>query len=253
MNHGGGPLPLLGKQPTIATHLRDVRQNWLPKEPPSAIVVFSAHWETDPIKITSSINPSLYYDYHGFPKEAYDIEYSVPGNPTLANKINELLRDAGIPSEMDDTRGLDHGVFVPLLLMYPEATVPVVQVSMHSDLSPSSNLGIGQALQKLRKDNVLFVGSGFTFHNMQAFFNPTKEAKQASSQFNDWLKQAVLGESRSETLLDWEKAPYARLCHPREEHLVPLFVLAGLAGDEAKAELMFDDDEIYAVSSYMFS
>lgn len=252
VNHGGGPLPLLGKQPKIASHLTDVRRNWLPKETPSAIVVFSGHWESSPIKITSSAKPSLYYDYYGFPPEAYDIAYPVRGNPKLANKIHALLKEANIPSELDDKRGLDHGVFVPLLLMYPEAEVPVVQVSLHSDLTAESNLQIGRALQSLRDENVLFVGSGFTFHNMRAFFNPTREAKQASSKFNDWLKETMLGTTRSAQLLRWTHAPHARLCHPREEHLVPLFAIAGVAGDESKGELIFENTEGFAYSSYRF-
>ena len=253
VNHGGGPLPLLGQDPGIASHLGDVRKTWLPKEPPSSIVVFSAHWESDPIKITSSIKPSLYFDYYGFPKEAYDIKYPVPGSPTVANKIHTLLTQAGIPCEKTDDRGLDHGVFVPLLLMYPEAEIPVVQVSLHSDLSPKSNFELGEALRSLRQENVLFVGSGYTFHNMRAFFNPSEDIRQASIGFNNWLKQAVLGDSRRKELSAWKQAPHAQICHPREEHLVPLFVIAGLAGDEASVKLIYDTDDTFAVSSYMFA
>lgn len=120
VNHGGGPMPLLGKQPELTAHMKKVVEKWLPPEPPKSIVVFSAHWESNPIRVMSGPNPSMYYDYYGFPPETYEYEYSAPGSPELANKIQELLRSEGLNCELDEKRGFDHGVFVPLMLMYPE-------------------------------------------------------------------------------------------------------------------------------------
>jgi 4,5-DOPA dioxygenase extradiol len=251
--HGGGPLPLLGRQPDVAQHLSEVRQKWLALEsPPSAIVVFSGHWESDPIRIIASAQPPLLYDYYGFPNEAYDLKYPAPGSPTLANKIHTLLSKANIPSVLDTQRGNDHGVFVPLMLMFPEAEIPVVEVSLHADLTPQSNLRLGEALRSLRDENVLLVGSGYSFHNMGALMRPSTEASLASRAFNDWLKESMLGDARTTKLLGWESAPSARACHPREEHLAPLFCVVGAVGDDAKAELIFDPPGKIAVSSYMF-
>jgi 4,5-DOPA dioxygenase extradiol len=252
--HGGGPMPLLGMQPDIAQHLTAVRQKWLPPDVlPSAIVVVSAHWESDPIRIIASAQPSMIYDYYGFPPKAYELKYPAPGSPILANKIHTLLSNANIPSVLDTQRGYDHGVYVPLMLMYPEAEIPVVEVSLHADLTPQSNLRLGAALRSLRDENVLLVGSGYSFHNMSAFMRPSADASLAARAFNDWLKESMLmGDSRSAKLLAWETAPSARFCHPREEHLAPLFVVAGAVGDDAKAVLIFDAPGDLACSSYLF-
>lgn len=148
VNHGGGPLPLLGKQQGLAQHMTEVRTKWLPPKArkPDAIVVVSAHWESDPIQITAGARPSLLFDYSGFPPEAYEYEYSAPGAPALARRIQTLLSDRGLESRLNDERGFDHGVFVPLTLMFPEADVPVVAVSLHSSLDPGTHLALGQAL-----------------------------------------------------------------------------------------------------------
>ena len=126
VNHGGGPMPLLGKQPDIVRHFQDVQQKFLPKEPPQAIVVVSAHYESNPIRITSSAKPSMLYDYSGFPPQAYQVQYPAPGSPDLAKRIQSLLTNKGIASELDEKRGFDHGVFIPLKLMYPEVCCVVL-------------------------------------------------------------------------------------------------------------------------------
>jgi aromatic ring-opening dioxygenase catalytic subunit (LigB family) len=155
VNHGGGPMPLLGKQQNLVKHMKDLVKNYLPPEKPKAIVVFSAHWESDPVKITSSSNPKMLYDYYGFPPESYEYEYPAPGSTELAQRIHGLLTTQGIDSELDNERGFDHGVFVPLMIMYPDADIPVVCVSLHSSLAPEINIGIGQALKPLRDDGIL--------------------------------------------------------------------------------------------------
>ena len=252
VNHGGGPMPLLGKQANLVEHMRHVVSAHLPPQKPKAIVVFSAHWESNPVKITSSTNPKMLYDYYGFPSETYEYKYPAPGSPELAQRIQNLLQSHDIASELDSERGFDHGDFVPIMIMYPDADIPVVCVSLHSSLSPKINMGIGKALAPLRDDGVLILGSGYTFHNLPAFFNPSPESYKSSAEFNDWLKQTMSSDDVVETLLEWEQAPGARMAHPREEHLLPLFMTAASGGTP---KLIFDVEAKtgdHAVSGYLF-
>jgi aromatic ring-opening dioxygenase catalytic subunit (LigB family) len=256
VNHGGGPMPLMGKQPDLVRHMKEAVTKYFP-EAPKSIVVLSAHWESNVVSISSSPHPSMLYDYGGFPPETYKYQYPAPGSPELANKIHGLFEKQGISSRLDDKRGYDHGVFVPLMIMYPDATIPVVCVSLDASLSVDKNIKIGTALQNLREEGILILGSGFTFHNMGAFFNRSERLQNASVEFNSWLKETMTGGgSNTETqLLGWEKAPGARLCHPREEHLLPLFMTAAAAGWDSQAEVIYDSsDQLsgYAVSGYLF-
>lgn len=249
-------MPLMGKQNGITNHLQEVAKKFLPT-PPKAIVVISAHWESDPIKITSSSNPGLLYDYYGFPPETYEYKYPARGDPELSSKIKAQLQKQGLKSELDKKRGFDHGVFVPLMLMYPKADIPVVCVSLHQSLKPETNIAIGKALRPLREDGVLILGSGYTFHNMQSFFHPSDDSHKASRKFNEWLKKTIVEEGNLDALKDWAKAPGAKLCHPREEHLMPLLVIAGAATAEdgcEQAQVVYDNtsDGDHAVSSYLF-
>ena len=258
VNHGGGPMPLLGQQPELVRHMKEVVTKYLPDKPTS-IVVLSAHWESNTVSITSSAHPSMIYDYGGFPHETYKYQYPAPGSPELARKIQKLLEKQGVESNLDDTRGFDHGVFVPLMIMYPEARIPVVCVSLDASLSASKNMKVGSALQSLREEGVLILGSGYSFHNMGAFFSPSEYFRKASIQFNNWLKDTIAGsrdiDAKEAKLTAWEKAPGARVCHPREEHLLPLFMTAAAAGWDSQAEIIYDtSDKIggYAVSGYLF-
>jgi 4,5-DOPA dioxygenase extradiol len=160
LSHGGGPLPLLGDKDhqNMRDFIRAVTPMFIK---PSAILVISAHWEAQIPSITSGPFPSLIYDYYGFPKEAYDIKYPVAGSPELAKKIAGLLGSAGIDANLDNQRGFDHGLFVPLKLMFPDATIPCVQLSLVNNLQPELHLQMGKALRMLKKDNVLIIGSGF--------------------------------------------------------------------------------------------
>jgi aromatic ring-opening dioxygenase catalytic subunit (LigB family) len=256
VNHGGGPLPLMGQQPEIVAQFKDVVKKWLPTKP-DAIVVFSAHWESNPIEITSSSNPTMLYDYSGFPAETYKYQYPAPGSPMLAEKIQRLLTNNGIESRLNDKRGYDHGVFIPLMCMYPDAKIPVVAVSLHASLSAKISIEVGKALAPLRNDNILLLGSGYTYHNMHGFFHPSNETYTASSSFNDWLKETITSNDINERvrkLEDWENAPGARESHPREEHLLPLLTIAATASTN-KPEIVFESkagNGIYAISSYVF-
>jgi 4,5-DOPA dioxygenase extradiol len=257
INHGGGPLPLLGQQPEIIAQLKEVTAKWVTKKP-DAIVVFSAHWESNPIQITSSIQPKMIYDYYGFPPEAYKYQYSAPGSSILAEKIRSLLNANGVASELNEERGYDHGVFIPLMIMYPDANIPVVAVSLHQSLSAATSIQVGKALAPLRDENILLLGSGYTYHNMKGFMHPSTATYDASSAFNEWLKETVLSttpEERLTKLQNWETAPLARECHPREEHLLPLLTIAATASSTNKPELIFEKkggNGNHAVSSYIF-
>lgn len=259
VNHGGGPMPLLGAQPTLVDHMKELREQFFVKEKPKTVVVLSAHWESDPVKVTSSARPEMLYDYYGFPPETYEYKYRAPGNPTLASKIQSLLNEGGVKSELDETRGFDHGVFVPLMIMFPEADIPVVTVSLHSSMNVDTHLAIGKALAPLREEGVLLLGSGYSFHNLPAFFNPTKATRKASEDFDVWLKDTLLNHSGDELLArlrEWEKAPGGRISHPKEEHLLPLIIVAAAGG---KPRLVFEDasDPLkrnlgHAVSGFIF-
>ena len=236
LSHGGGPLPLLGDpgHSELVEQLQGMAADVIQR--PSAILVISAHWEEAEPTIGTVAPTGLIYDYSGFPAESYEITYPAQGAPALAQKLATALQQAGISAQHNAQRGFDHGVFVPLKLMYPDADIPVLQLSLVRSLDADLHLRIGQALQALDHDNLLIVGSGFSFHNMRALFSQGNPEQNAQSQaFEDWLKatlcDATLSEAqRYQRLAEWQHAPHARFCHPREEHLLPLHVCYGAAG-----------------------
>lgn len=242
LSHGGGPMPLLG-DPDHREMVERLTEIAGQLRKPSAILVISAHWEEAVPTITSGANPSLIYDYSGFPPESYDIEYPCPGEPALARQIHQVLEQAGMSARLDDRRGFDHGTFVPLKLMYPKADIPCVQLSLVNSLDAATHLAMGRALQALDVDDLLVIGSGFSFHNMQAFFAPGTPDIQARNQaFEAWLEETCTAREieeaeRAERLAHWDRAPHARFCHPREEHLLPLHVCYGLAERPSEAHI----------------
>lgn len=245
LSHGGGPLPLLGDpgHREMVDFLHDLRPQL---GSPSAILVISAHWEASRPTLTGAANPPLIYDYYGFPEESYQICYPAPGHPVLAEKVCAMLRNQGIDAAIDADRGYDHGLFVPLKILYPEASIPCVQLSLLSNLDPAQHIAMGQALAPLRDDNVLIIGSGFSFHNLKAFFSPTSaESRAANHAFEAWLVDTLTSteldeQQRRQRLLEWSQAPAARYCHPREEHLLPLHVCYGVAGAAAHQAFSVD-------------
>jgi 4,5-DOPA dioxygenase extradiol len=243
LSHGGGPLPILG-DPGHAAMVRFMQD--LPRKltRPDAVLVISAHWEEDNPTVFSADNVPLFYDYYGFPAEAYRITYPAPGSEELLDQIDTLLSTADLSPAIYPSRGLDHGVFIPLKLMYPDADIPVAQLSLIAGLDPAAHLALGRALRPLLDQNLLVIGSGFSFHNLNAFFANNHNAPDpANDAFQDWLVETVTADipedEREEHLIAWEKAPHARYCHPHEDHLLPLHVCAGLAG--SPAETIFDD------------
>jgi aromatic ring-opening dioxygenase catalytic subunit (LigB family) len=212
----------------LATYLRDVAK--LPKEPPKAILMISAHWEEKVPTVMTAAKPPILYDYYGFPPASYAITWPAPGAPELAKRVRDLLEGAGIATAEDGARGFDHGTFIPLKLTYPEADVPTLQLSLKAGLDPKEHLAIGRALAPLRDEGVFIVGSGMSYHNMRGFGAP--QARAASEAFDAWLAETAAKEAseRDARLGAWTSAPSARQVHPREEHLIPLMVAAGAAG-----------------------
>lgn len=234
LSHGGGPLPILG-DPQHAEMVGLLREIASQIKRPSAIIVVSAHWEEEVASITSGANPNLIYDYFNFPPEAYQIGYPCPGEPDLAKEVFLSLKNLGIAAELNPSRGFDHGVFVPLKIMYPEADIPCIQLSLLKSLDPDSHISLGKSLQAIEREDLLIIGSGFSFHNMRAFFSKDNELTLGMNQsFEEWLRDTCANQSMTESerrlrLLRWETAPNARYCHPREEHLLPLHVCYGYA------------------------
>jgi|SRR5690554_4501692 len=233
-----GHVHLVSACASIAERLKQ-----LPRAP-DAMLYISAHWEEDIATVTSAEQPPLYYDYYGFPDEAYAIQYPVRGAPDVAEATRELLRRAGMAQSGDGERGLDHGLFVPGKLLVPEADIPCLQISLLKSLDAKAHLELGKVLAELREQNVLLVGSGFSFHNMRAFFEKDNaEGDRLNREFEEWLSETVTqcgAEERWQRLLNWEQAPGARYCHPREEHLLPLLVCAAAAADVASEAWHFE-------------
>jgi len=221
---------------------------------PQAIVVVSAHWEAAKATVNAGTAPPMLFDYAGFPDHTYRLSYPAPGLPSLAGRIGKLLQAAGIDCESTETRGFDHGVFVPFLLAYPEAQIPIVQLSLRRDLDPAAHIAMGRALAPLRDEGVLIVGSGMSYHNLGAM-RVGGGGAAASERFDAWLTQAVEHADitrRDDLLIDWEHAPHAHDCHPRSEHLVPLFVVAGAAAGDLGHRSYADRVGEHAVSAFQF-
>lgn len=245
--HGGGPLPVLGdeRHKSLVAFLRGAAREL---GEPSAIVVISAHWEAGQPTITSARHPELIYDYNGFPPESYELKYPAPGEPRLANEIRELIEASGVKAKLDDRRGFDHGLFIPLMLMYPQARIPCLQLSLLNSLNPAQHIALGKAIADVRKQNVLIVGSGMSYHNLKEFFASDDKSTEACNRFDSWLRETCANATlsaaeREKRLIEWEQAPAARACHPREEHLLPLHVCYGAASVETPiAKIAFNQD-----------
>lgn len=256
ISHGGGPWPWL---PQLRAQLSNLETALaaMPQEvgaTPRAILVVSGHWETDDaFAVMHTARPPMVYDYYGFPPETYDIIYPAPGAPALAEETAALIRGAGLPVRLDDEQGFDHGTFAPLAVMYPQADMPIFQVSIRRDYDPAAHLELGRALAPLRDRGVLIVGSGLSYHNLR-LMGPA--ARDPSAAFDHWLDDALAlpAAERVQAILEWDAAPYARVCHPQEDHLVPLFVALGAAEQEAATRTYHETDLFGGVtaSNYRF-
>jgi len=257
ISHGGGPWPWLKDQmPGVYDRLEASLHN-IPQElgvTPKAVLAISGHWETREFRVQSNPHPPMVYDYGGFPAFTYQIKYPAPGSPELANRVQGLLKDAGIATTLDAQRGYDHGVFAPFAVIYPHANVPIVQLSIRADYDPAAHLAAGRALAPLREEGILIVGSGLSYHNLREF---GPRGAVASSEFDAWLTQTLCETAsvqRTQDLIGWARAPAARLAHPREDHLIPLMVAVGAAEAEP-AIRTYHEDKFFGgltVSSFRF-
>lgn len=252
--HGAGPCFFMDWNPADTWHRME---HWLRGMEdhvgarPTALVVVSAHWEAPVFTVNTACDPGLLFDYYGFPEATYQLTWPARGEPELAGRIRTLLDGQGIVSGEDSERGLDHGVFIPMKLAFPDADIPVVQLSLRGDLDPAAHLAMGRALAPLRQEGVLIVGSGMSFHNMQRFRRDGNGEVDADSlQFDDWLAGTVAMDpaQRDRRLADWRDAPGGRASHPREEHLLPLHVVAGAALSDA-GERIFRDEVMASAQS----
>jgi aromatic ring-opening dioxygenase catalytic subunit (LigB family) len=245
--HGGGPWPFVDMGGFVSARDVEIMRAYftdLPKQlpaAPKALLVVSAHWEEAAPTVMTSPRPPIYYDYGGFPPEAYTIEWPAPGEPALAERVVALLGEAGIPARRDARRGFDHGTFIPFKLSWPEADVPTIQLSLKTGLDPAEHLAVGRALAPLRDEGVLILGSGMSYHDMRGF--RTVAGHRVSRVFDEWLQEAVTARpgDRARLLREWASAPAARQAHPREEHLLPLMVVAGAAGEDV-GRVTFSED-----------
>ena len=234
LSHGGGPWPWMPDTPRYDQALADSLQKLPTQLPqtPTAILMVSAHWESQgAFLVQAHPQPPMYYDYYNFPPHTYQVQYPAPGKPELAQQVQQLLHQAGIRAELDHERGFDHGVFVPAYVMYPQAQIPIVQLSIEAHYEPAMHMAVGRALRSLRDQGVLIVGSGASYHNLR-LLGP--EGAEPSKLFDQWLEKALVGTTATERiqqLQQWDQAPAARIAHAREDHLVPLFTIAGAAFD----------------------
>lgn len=257
ISHGGGPWPWVEGRMRETHRKLEAALQQLPQlvgATPKAVLMISAHWEEKDFTVMSHPHPSMLYDYSGFPANTYQVQYPAPGAPQLAGQVRDLLQGAGIAAGLDPARGFDHGAFVPMYVIYPDASVPVVQLSLKRGLDPQDHFAAGRALAALREEGILILGSGSSYHNL-GMLGP--EAKEPSAAFDGWLHQTIEGtdfDQRTAALSDWESAPSARVAHPREEHLLPLMVAVGAA--EGDAAIRFYHENTFfgsgSVSSFMF-
>lgn len=255
ISHGGGPWPWLD----------DMRREFAPLEQsyndlhdqlparPKAVLMISGHWETEGISVMSGANPPMVYDYNNFPAHTYQVQYPAPGAPDLAERTAALIADAGLPVTLDDAQGFDHGTFAPMAILYPDADMPLFQVSIDKSYDPETHFKLGRALAPLRDEGVLIVGSGLSYHNLR-LFGPG--AKEPSMGFDAWLHDALSlpPAERTNALLNWEDASYARISHKEEDHLVPIFAALGAAEGEPATRVYHQHDIFGGVtaSSYRF-
>ncbi len=257
ISHGGGPWPWMKEQLGGAYDHLEAALARMPADigaTPRAVLMLSAHWEAPEFTVQTNPQPGMLYDYGGFPEFTYHVRYPAPGAPDVAARVRELLAAAGIASREDAMRGFDHGLFAPMAVIWPQADVPVLQLSLKQGLAPDAHLALGRALAPLRDEGILVVGSGLSYHNLRAF---GLAARAPSAAFDAWLESTLAiadAATRSATLAAWERAPAARAAHPREEHLLPLMVALGAAESDA-ATRVYHEREFFGgitVSSYRF-
>lgn len=223
---------------------------------PKAILVISGHWETDEPTVNVVDRSDTIYDFYGFPQPMYQLKYPTPGAPELAKRVKELLEASGFGTVKEDReRGLDHGAWVPLMLMYPEADIPVCQLSVQTNRDGTYHYNVGRALGPLKEEGILIMGSGSATHNLRALRFKDGTVAPWAAEFDTWLKEALLSGRYEDVNHYEEKAPHAKVAHPWPDHFYPLHVAMGAAGDKSKAELIHHSWQLGTLSyaSYRFT
>lgn len=251
ISHGS---PMLALTETPARDFLTGLAATLPR--PRAILVISAHWETASPTVNAVARNGTIHDFGGFPRALYEMTYPAPGDPALAERIARLLGDAGLKTDIDRTRGLDHGAWIPLLLAWPEADIPVLQVSVQPHLGAAHHLALGRALAPLRDEGVLIIGSGSFTHDLRRFRGQAVDAPESPdvAAFSAWMDRTIAA-SDLDALTDYRaRAPHARDEHPTEEHILPLFAAIGAAGDPVSARRLHNSTEhaILRMDAYAF-
>ena len=257
--HGAGPCFFMDWDPPhtwdrMAAYLRGIPAS-LPARP-TAIVLVTAHWLAPQPSMSSAAQPGLLFDYGGFPPHTYELTYPAPGAPVLAEQVSGLLQRAGFAPVQDGARGYDHGTFIPLKVAFPDADVPVLQLSLLQSLDAFDHLRLGRALAPLRGEGVLIIGSGMSYHNQRGYGDPS--STPVAAEFDRWLTEtlALPEAERERRLADWAVAsgPAGRLSHPprREEHLLPLHVVAGAAGASPGRKVFSDVVMQTTISAFAF-
>jgi aromatic ring-opening dioxygenase catalytic subunit (LigB family) len=255
--HGGGPCFWIDSPPPFGPHAWDNLRGFLSgivaslPARPKAFLIVTAHWEEAAPTVSVNPAPGMIFDYYNFPPHTYELSYKAPGAPEIGRRAAKLIRAAGLECAEDAERGYDHGVFVPMLIVDPEAQIPVVMVSLQRDLDPALHIKIGQALAPLRDEGVAIVGSGMSYHDLRHFRDG--DGRDAAV-FDAWLAEAacLAQDRRDEALRNWASAPAARACHPREEHLLPLMAAAGAAGPDVGVRAFHDVIGGKAISGFRF-
>jgi 4,5-DOPA dioxygenase extradiol len=206
-------------------------------ERPKAILLVSAHWDNDVPTLSAADNLDTIHDFYGFPQQLYALSYPAHGDPALAESIADTLGDAGLRAHTDAARGLDHGAWIPLMLMYPQADIPVIQLSIQSALGPGHHLQLGRALASLREQNILVIASGGFTHNLRSLDRRGGNDEPVwATEFADWMHNALMANRTCDLVSYRRLAPHAAMAHPTDEHLLPLFVALGAAGPDAKPQ-----------------
>ena len=257
--HGAGPCFFMDWNPKDAW---DATAAWLRSIPaslparPKAILLISGHWLAQQATLGATERPELIFDYHGFPPHTYELQYAAPGAPEVAARVQQLLSAAGLAVAQDGARGWDHGVFIPLKVAFPDAEVPLLQLSLLQSLDAAAHIELGRALAPLRDEGVLIVGSGMSYHNMRGYGDARSTPVAAA--FDHWLGETVAlpAPERNARLAAWDTAagPAGRLSHPprAEEHLLPLHVVAGAAGEGRGAKVFTDRVMAVDISAFRF-
>jgi len=222
---------------------------------PKAILIASAHWETNLPMLTGSEKPETIHDFYNFPEPLYRLRYPSPGAPEVARRAQALLKDAGITAGIDGCRGLDHGAWSPLLYMYPDADIPVVQISVQPELGPRHHVAVGNSLRSLSNEGVLIIGSGHMTHNLRDWSRGQGAPAPYAKEFQAWVFDK-LNRKDVDTLVDYRSAsPHGVRAHPTDEHFLPLFFALGAAAEKAKPERVYDaiDAGVLAMDAYVFA